>query len=227
MAMATDMSQGLKREYVMTVAQRRRMIHQVRSEYGKKIRKGYENHEIDAKRSEVQVYETRKDGLSNCITTVTSKDCLYIGKIMDGQLSLFEEDIEEVREEIDDGYEGSEEYWKKVDEAYRERERTELAVEPGKTLKDYLYKDYGIFKLSPRECGRLMGVSDDDIDKMQLVISNSQQYRCFGNSICVPVLMAIFSQLNIKGVKPWNELSQGEREDLINRTISIRNGVRE
>ena len=63
-----------------------------------------------------------------------------------------------------------------------------------------------------------MGVKDSDIDKMKSVVSKSQMYKQFGNSIVVPVLMAIFSQLNIQGITPWNELSQGQREELIERT---------
>lgn len=86
-------------------------------------------------------------------------------------------------------------------------------------IEDFLHKDFGVFKLTPRECGRLMGVSDADIDKMFSVNSNSQCYKQFGNSIVVPVLMAIFSQLHIKNVTPWNELNQDQREELIERWL--------
>ena len=85
-------------------------------------------------------------------------------------------------------------------------------------VEDYLYKDFGVFKLTPRECGRLMGVNDTDIDKMFSVNSNSQCYKQYGNSIVVPVLMALFSQLGIKGVKKWNEMSQAAREKIIEDT---------
>ena len=102
---------------------------------------------------------------------------------------------------------------------------TILTSKKGKTMgvEDYLFtakdgESYGVFKLTPRECGRLMGVTDADIDKMFAVNSNSQCYKQFGNSIVVPVLMAIFSQLNIKGVKPWNQLTEEERQELISRT---------
>ena len=61
-------------------------------------------------------------------------------------------------------------------------------------------------------------MNDQDIDKMFSVNSNSQCYKQFGNSIVVPVLMAIFSQLNIKGVRTWNELDQEQREEFIKRT---------
>ena len=93
-------------------------------------------------------------------------------------------------------------------------------MEKEKTIDDFLYKDFGVFKLTPRECGRLMGVRDQDINKMFEVNSYSQCYKQFGNSIVVPVLMAIFSQLHIKGVKPWNELNQTEREELIENTTT-------
>ena len=82
-------------------------------------------------------------------------------------------------------------------------------------VEDYLYKDFGVFKLSPRECGRLMGVNDSDIDKMMAVNSNTQCYKQFGNSIAVPVLMAIFSQLGLPGVKKWNDLTEPERKQLV------------
>lgn len=66
--------------------------------------------------------------------------------------------------------------------------------------------DYRIRKLTPRECWRLMGFSDQDFYKAAAVNSNTQLYRQAGNSICVNVLSAIFRQLNIKGVARWNKL---------------------
>ena len=81
-------------------------------------------------------------------------------------------------------------------------------------------KIYRIRKLSPRECYRLMGCSDSDIDLIQhypyiprwkgggvlpegmteaeakkLSISESQQYKMAGNSIVGQVLEGIFTQL--------------------------------
>ena len=52
-----------------------------------------------------------------------------------------------------------------------------------------------IRKLTPKECGRLMGVRDKDIDTMAVNQSNSSQYHLFGDSIVVDVLMAIFGQM--------------------------------
>lgn len=75
--------------------------------------------------------------------------------------------------------------------------------------------EYRIRKLTPRSCGRLMDVADEDIDKMLSVNSNTQAYKQFGNSIVCSVLCAIFSQLNIKGVKTWNERTLKEKYDLV------------
>ena len=62
----------------------------------------------------------------------------------------------------------------------------------------HIATQYRIRKLTPRECGRLMGVSDEDIDKMAAVNSNTQLYKQFGNSIVVDVMCAMFQNLNIK-----------------------------
>ena len=59
---------------------------------------------------------------------------------------------------------------------------------------------FRIRKLTPRECFRLMGMKDDDIDKIQAAgISNTQQYKMAGNSIVVDVLEAIFKNLFMEG----------------------------
>lgn len=85
-------------------------------------------------------------------------------------------------------------------------------------IDDYLVEDFGIFDLTERECLRLMGVRDTDIDKMAAVNSRTQLYKQAGNSIVTTVLMGIFSQLNIKGVTPWNELTQDQREEWVEKT---------
>lgn len=61
----------------------------------------------------------------------------------------------------------------------------------------HIATQYRIRKLTPRECGWLMGVSDEDIDKMAAVNSNTQLYKQFGNSIVVDVMCAMFKNLNI------------------------------
>ena len=60
-------------------------------------------------------------------------------------------------------------------------------------------KKFRIRKLTPRECFRLMGVDDADIDKIQEAgISNSGQYKLAGNSIVVDVLFHLFRKMFIE-----------------------------
>ena len=149
-------------------------LSQKRTEYGKEIRKAYENHEIEEQRKNMQQLEPRTDGLTNTITTV-QKDNLVL----------------EIKQGINPKY------------------------------HDFIYEIDGEFylirirKLMPIECWRLMNFTDHDFNKAQEVVSNSQLYKSAGNSIVVSVLMAIFSQLNISGVKPWNEMTDDERYNLI------------
>ena len=60
-------------------------------------------------------------------------------------------------------------------------------------------KKFRIRKLTPRECFRLMGMDETDIDKIQAAgISNSGQYKLAGNSIVVDVLYHIFRKMFIE-----------------------------
>lgn len=61
----------------------------------------------------------------------------------------------------------------------------------------HIYTAYRIRKLTPLECFRLMGVSDDDALKMMAINSNTQCYKQAGNSIVVDVMAEMFKKLNI------------------------------
>lgn len=50
-------------------------------------------------------------------------------------------------------------------------------------------------RLTPKECYRLMGFSDEDFEKARKVVSEGQLYKQAGNSIVVNVLMAIFENM--------------------------------
>lgn len=66
----------------------------------------------------------------------------------------------------------------------------------GVLTQDNMAKIFRIRKLTARECFRLMGVNDADIDKIKASgVSESQQYKMAGNSIVVQVLEGIFTQL--------------------------------
>lgn len=64
------------------------------------------------------------------------------------------------------------------------------------TNNNDMAKIYRIRKLTPLECMRLMGVKDEDTQKMKDAgISDSQLYKMAGNSIVVQVLEGIFTQM--------------------------------
>ena len=65
------------------------------------------------------------------------------------------------------------------------------------TNQDYgvVTEDLRIRKLTPKECWRLMGFDDEDVDKASQVNSNTQLYKQVGNSIVVNVLEAILTNL--------------------------------
>lgn len=51
-----------------------------------------------------------------------------------------------------------------------------------------------IRKLTPKECFRLMGVKDEDFEKIKVGQSDSSLYHLAGDSIVVQVLMAIYRE---------------------------------
>lgn len=74
-------------------------------------------------------------------------------------------------------------------------ENTPSVLEPWKwEINGEVYK-IRIRKLTPKECWRLMGFTDEDFKKAEKVNSNTQLYKQAGNSIVVPVLEAIFSKM--------------------------------
>jgi hypothetical protein len=123
---------------------------------------------------------------------------------MSEQISLFNT----VDEEVDDSA--------VVDEEITETEEVDTA-EKIDTSND----DFRIRKLTPNECWRLMAFKDEDYSRAEAVSSKTSLYKQAGNSIVVNCLMALFSQLNIKGVKPWNECTDEELVELSNRTFNI------
>ena len=76
-----------------------------------------------------------------------------------------------------------------------------------------LKNDLRIRKLTPRECGRLMNVKDEDITNMLRNQSDSSAFHLFGDSICTNVLMALFGELlDINWGTKLNELLESKGE---------------
>lgn len=81
------------------------------------------------------------------------------------------------------------------------RGRVQKQASPTLTCNDTaatLTTDIRIRKLTPLECWRLMGFSDEAFHKAEAVNSNTQLYKQAGNSIVVDVLEAIFANLFLK-----------------------------
>ena len=55
--------------------------------------------------------------------------------------------------------------------------------------------------LTPRECARLQGFTDDFI----IPVSNARAYKQFGNSVCIPVIEAVAKVMLEYLEKPYSE----------------------
>ena len=174
-----------------------------RTDYGKAVRKDYESGDLKASRHDMTSLEPREDGISNTITTV-QKDNLLVepnDHLNDNCREIIGVSVHPYGHKLE--FRG---------------EKSIMPVSP--TLRSTDYKcpctawenngeaGYRIRKLSPRECFRLMGVSESDIDKIQAAgISKTQQYKMAGNSIVVDVLYYIFRSLFVEKRRKTGQLS--------------------
>lgn len=57
-------------------------------------------------------------------------------------------------------------------------------------------QNYRIRRVTPHECGLLMGLTEGEVQIIENInLSASRQYKLYGNSIVVPVLVAVFREL--------------------------------
>lgn len=161
------------------------VLRQERTEYGKQIRKAYENGEITEKRSNIRELSPRDDGITNTLTTVQKDNYLLEAPkiIQDGNRQHLI-----VNPEKDGTARTIKSQYYKTSSANFERTGTHGAS----GVLDVT--NYRIRKLTPLECFRLMGFSDEEFNRIKGV-SNTQLYKMAGNSIVVNVLEAIFKQL--------------------------------
>lgn len=64
----------------------------------------------------------------------------------------------------------------------------------GNTEPKILEDDGRVRKLTPRECWKIQGFTDEDFNKVT-ELSNTQLYKQAGNSICVPMLESVLKNL--------------------------------
>lgn len=156
-----------------------------RTEFGKQIRKQYEQGELESSRHDMTTMEPREDGVA--LPCAREHDNLDEPKI-----------IQKCGDRGTSNY--SESPIAYTIPANPMSDRGQLLVDP-------LYR---IRKLTPRECFRLMGVDDADIDKIQASgISKTAQYKLAGNSIVVDVLYHIFRKMFVeKGIDKTDKPQQ-------------------
>lgn len=76
-----------------------------------------------------------------------------------------------------------------------QKDKIQTITTSGGNDRGVVNSDLRIRKLTPKECFRLMGVKDEDFDKVRKNQSNASLYHLAGDSIVVNVLMAIFKEL--------------------------------
>ena len=138
-----------------------------RTEYGKQIRKDYENHNIYEHRANMTELRPREDGILNTLTSVQKDNyilennysCASRGRNPDNPSDRRAGIETEQRLEIhDDG----------ISNCLTSVQKDSLVMEEmnsNAVTREELIKHYKIRKLTPKECWRLMGFSDDDYNK--------------------------------------------------------------
>ena len=142
-----------------------------RNEYGKAIRKAYESGKIKVRRKDLKKFSLKKSNVSNTLTTV-QKDNL-IGMVKTDKI------------EIDS---------RRFKENGKPTFSANVADRNGVMLKNG--KSIAIRKLTPRECWRLQGFSDEQFEKAKKAgISDTQLYKQAGNAVTVDVIEQIGKRL--------------------------------
>lgn len=155
-----------------------------RTEFGKTIRKQYEAHEVDMSRHDMTTMEPRTDGVTNTLTSVQKDNYLAIP--------------EATSKGYAEAHEGDSVNLTAPNSQTRRGRVGNQMANPLDTgcQQGVVTPNYRIRKLTVREVFRLMGVEDADIDKLLSAgISNSQLYKCAGNSIVVDNLYHIMRKM--------------------------------
>lgn len=181
------------------------ILRNVRTEYGKKIRKDYESGKLDISRHDFLVSEIRKDGITNTLSTV-QKDNLLATKIVgciDPQgrkkKKVAPKDMIPTLRGQSHGNEPRVRIKVKAENGQGIKQGIFVQLSENFTVYAVWYEKYqcyiAIRKLTPRECFRLQGWSDEYFDRAELVNSDSQLYKQAGNGVTVPVIYEIAKRM--------------------------------
>lgn len=192
------------------------ILRNVRTEYGKEIRKDYESGKLDISIHEFLANEIREDGIANKLSTV-QKDNQFAVKVAEANKQGYTEcrvGIDAVNLSVPGSKTRRGRVGKEVANTLDTSCNQGIFVKVSDELIVYAvwYEKYqcyiAIRKLTPCECFRLQGWSDDYFEKAQFVNSDSQLYKQAGNGVTVSVIKAIAEKLKIpcesdrKGVMP-------------------------
>lgn len=146
------------------------VLQNIRSEFGKQIRKKYESGEIKISRHIFLEHRIREDGITNTLSTVL-KDNYLAMEIEEDRINM----VNTLDKEQKDGM--------------------FIEISPELTVYAIYYppKDcyIAIRKLTPKECFRLQGFTDDYFKRADFVNSDSQLYKQAGNAMTVDVVQAV------------------------------------
>lgn len=181
------------------------ILRNVRTEYGKEIRKDYESGKLDISRHEFLANEIREDGIANTLSTVQKDNQLAV-KVVEATKQGYSEcrvGIDAVNLSVPGSKTRRGRVGKEVANTLDTSCNQGIFVKVSDELIVYAvwYEKYqcyiAIRKLTPKECFRLQGWSDDYFEKAQFVNSDSQLYKQAGNGVTVTVIEAMARKMNV------------------------------
>ncbi len=185
------------------------VLSNVRTEYGKEIRKDYESGKLDISRHEFLANEIREDGIANTLSTVQKDNQLAV-KVAEATKQGYSEcrvGIDTVNLSVPGSKTRRGRVGKEVANTLDTSCNQGIFVKVSDELIVYAvwYEKYqcyiAIRKLTPKECFRLQGWSDNYFEKAQFVNSDSQLYKQAGNGVTVTVIEAIARKMKVESVK--------------------------
>lgn len=181
------------------------VLRSVRTEYGKEIRKDYEDGKIDISRHDFLASEVREDGITNTLSTVQKDNQLAV-KVSEATKQGYAEcrvGVDTVNLSVPGSKTRRGRVGKEIANTLDTSCNQGIFVQVSEELVVYAvwYEKYqcyiAIRKLTPKECFRLQGWSDDYFEKAQFVNSDSQLYKQAGNGVTVSVIKAIAEKLKL------------------------------
>lgn len=179
------------------------VLRNVRTEYGKEIRKDYEDGKIDISRHDFLASEVRDDGITNTLFTVQKDNQLAI-KVAEATKQGYAEcrvGVDSVNFSIPNSKTRRGRVGKEIANTLDTSCNQGIFVQVSDELIVYAvwYEKYqcyiAIRKLTPKECFRLQGWTDDYFERAQFVNSDSQLYKQAGNGVTVSVIKAIAEKM--------------------------------